>query len=177
MESNWMSMEGQPSGHMLPQALSCTPLHLPQALAIQQAVYARLFVSPLPSKVWEVSCTKGKCTSLVCGPCRGKQCCLAANNVLGSGELSGLLKLLDLLAKLQWVFLPHCSMIEACKTSQEVSQLSQEGQKMLANLEKSPKPIVAAISGSCLGGGLEVMCNVSACLAAVGEGDTLASHC
>ncbi|XP_006258720.2 trifunctional enzyme subunit alpha, mitochondrial [Alligator mississippiensis] len=48
------------------------------------------------------------------------------------------------------------NMIEACKTSQEVSQLSQEGQKMLANLEKSPKPIVAAISGSCLGGGLEV---------------------
>ncbi|XP_019376228.1 PREDICTED: trifunctional enzyme subunit alpha, mitochondrial, partial [Gavialis gangeticus] len=48
------------------------------------------------------------------------------------------------------------NMIEACRTSQEVSQLSQEGQKMLADLEKSPKPIVAAISGSCLGGGLEV---------------------
>ncbi|XP_019392820.1 PREDICTED: trifunctional enzyme subunit alpha, mitochondrial [Crocodylus porosus] len=48
------------------------------------------------------------------------------------------------------------NMIEACRTSQEVTQLSQEGQKMLADLEKSPKPIVAAISGSCLGGGLEV---------------------
>ncbi|XP_069706745.1 trifunctional enzyme subunit alpha, mitochondrial [Phaenicophaeus curvirostris] len=47
-------------------------------------------------------------------------------------------------------------MIKACKTSQEVSQLSQEGQKMLEKLEQSPKPIVAAISGSCLGGGLEV---------------------
>ncbi|XP_053106420.1 trifunctional enzyme subunit alpha, mitochondrial [Hemicordylus capensis] len=47
-------------------------------------------------------------------------------------------------------------MIEACKSSQEVTQLSQEGQKMLENLEKSPKPIVAAISGACLGGGLEV---------------------
>ncbi|XP_077186901.1 trifunctional enzyme subunit alpha, mitochondrial [Paroedura picta] len=48
------------------------------------------------------------------------------------------------------------NMIEACTSSQEITQLSQEGQKMLANLEKSPKPIVAAISGSCLGGGLEV---------------------
>ncbi|NXD87967.1 ECHA enzyme, partial [Halcyon senegalensis] len=47
-------------------------------------------------------------------------------------------------------------MIAACKTSQEVSQLSQEGQKMLEKIEQSPKPIVAAISGSCLGGGLEV---------------------
>ncbi|NXS54332.1 ECHA enzyme, partial [Brachypteracias leptosomus] len=47
-------------------------------------------------------------------------------------------------------------MIEACRTSQEVTQLSQEGQKMLEKIEQSPKPIVAAISGSCLGGGLEV---------------------
>ncbi|OXB53885.1 hypothetical protein ASZ78_008490, partial [Callipepla squamata] len=47
-------------------------------------------------------------------------------------------------------------MITACKTSQEVTQLSQEGQKMLEKIEQSPKPIVAAISGSCLGGGLEV---------------------
>ncbi|NXN97702.1 ECHA enzyme, partial [Rhinopomastus cyanomelas] len=47
-------------------------------------------------------------------------------------------------------------MIAACKSSQEVSQLSQEGQKMLEKIEQSPKPIVAAISGSCLGGGLEV---------------------
>ncbi|XP_033916451.1 trifunctional enzyme subunit alpha, mitochondrial isoform X1 [Melopsittacus undulatus] len=48
------------------------------------------------------------------------------------------------------------TMIEACKTAQEVTQLSQEGQKMLEKIEHSPKPIVAAISGSCLGGGLEV---------------------
>ncbi|OCT79153.1 hypothetical protein XELAEV_18030252mg [Xenopus laevis] len=48
------------------------------------------------------------------------------------------------------------NMIESCKSNQEVTQLSQEGQKMFAKLEKSPKPIVAAINGSCLGGGLEV---------------------
>ncbi|XP_063298010.1 trifunctional enzyme subunit alpha, mitochondrial [Pelobates fuscus] len=48
------------------------------------------------------------------------------------------------------------NMIEACKTPQEITRLSQEGQKMFEKLEKSPKPIVAAINGSCLGGGLEV---------------------
>nr|KAF6328823.1 hydroxyacyl-CoA dehydrogenase trifunctional multienzyme complex subunit alpha [Pipistrellus kuhlii] len=48
------------------------------------------------------------------------------------------------------------NMIAACKTPQEVTRLSQEGQKMFEKLENSPKPIVAAISGSCLGGGLEV---------------------
>ncbi|XP_073418112.1 trifunctional enzyme subunit alpha, mitochondrial [Dendrobates tinctorius] len=48
------------------------------------------------------------------------------------------------------------NMIEACTTSQEVTLLSQSGQKMFEKLEKSPKPIVAAINGTCLGGGLEV---------------------
>uniref|UniRef100_A0A8C0VGR3 Trifunctional enzyme subunit alpha, mitochondrial n=1 Tax=Cyanistes caeruleus TaxID=156563 RepID=A0A8C0VGR3_CYACU len=48
------------------------------------------------------------------------------------------------------------NMLEACKTAQEVTQLSQDGQKMLEKIENSPKPVVAAISGSCLGGGLEV---------------------
>uniref|UniRef100_A0A8D0L330 Trifunctional enzyme subunit alpha, mitochondrial n=1 Tax=Sphenodon punctatus TaxID=8508 RepID=A0A8D0L330_SPHPU len=48
------------------------------------------------------------------------------------------------------------NMIEACKSKEDVIELSQEGQKMFEKLENSPKPIVAAISGSCLGGGLEV---------------------
>ncbi|XP_006625919.2 trifunctional enzyme subunit alpha, mitochondrial [Lepisosteus oculatus] len=47
------------------------------------------------------------------------------------------------------------NMIEACKSEAEVTKLSQEGQKMFEKIEKSPKPIVAAINGSCLGGGLE----------------------
>uniref|UniRef100_A0A8C8IZQ5 enoyl-CoA hydratase n=1 Tax=Oncorhynchus tshawytscha TaxID=74940 RepID=A0A8C8IZQ5_ONCTS len=48
------------------------------------------------------------------------------------------------------------NMIQACNTSEEVTKLSQEGQKMFARIENSPKPIVAAINGPCLGGGLEV---------------------
>uniref|UniRef100_A0A665X7W9 enoyl-CoA hydratase n=1 Tax=Echeneis naucrates TaxID=173247 RepID=A0A665X7W9_ECHNA len=48
------------------------------------------------------------------------------------------------------------NMIQACNSVEEVTKLSQEGQKMFELIEKSPKPIVAAINGSCLGGGLEV---------------------
>uniref|UniRef100_T1J089 Trifunctional enzyme subunit alpha, mitochondrial n=1 Tax=Strigamia maritima TaxID=126957 RepID=T1J089_STRMM len=48
------------------------------------------------------------------------------------------------------------NMLERCKTKEDFVKLSQEGQKVLDRLEQSPKPIVAAILGSCLGGGLEV---------------------
>ncbi|KAG8180766.1 hypothetical protein JTE90_026236 [Oedothorax gibbosus] len=47
-------------------------------------------------------------------------------------------------------------MLEACKTKEEITTLSKAGQDVLSEIERSPKPIVAAISGTCLGGGLEV---------------------
>ncbi|XP_004627494.1 trifunctional enzyme subunit alpha, mitochondrial [Octodon degus] len=48
------------------------------------------------------------------------------------------------------------NMLAACKTSQEATRISQEAQRMFEKLETSTKPIVAAIHGSCLGGGLEL---------------------
>lgn len=48
------------------------------------------------------------------------------------------------------------SMLEKFKTVEEVQQVSKEGQEVLFSFENSSKPIVAAIQGSCLGGGLEV---------------------
>ncbi|XP_003472907.1 trifunctional enzyme subunit alpha, mitochondrial [Cavia porcellus] len=48
------------------------------------------------------------------------------------------------------------NMLAACKTPQEATRISQEGQTVFEKLEKSTKPVVAAINGSCLGGGLEL---------------------
>uniref|UniRef100_UPI0037E70928 hydroxyacyl-CoA dehydrogenase trifunctional multienzyme complex subunit alpha a n=1 Tax=Semicossyphus pulcher TaxID=241346 RepID=UPI0037E70928 len=47
------------------------------------------------------------------------------------------------------------NMIQSCKTSEETSRLAREVQQMFEKFEKSPIPIVAAIHGPCLGGGLE----------------------
>lgn len=48
------------------------------------------------------------------------------------------------------------TMIESCKTAEEATALSKSCQDILFRLEKSKKPVVAAVMGSCLGGGLEV---------------------
>ncbi|XP_059060399.1 trifunctional enzyme subunit alpha, mitochondrial [Achroia grisella] len=47
------------------------------------------------------------------------------------------------------------SMLEKCKTKDEVVALSKRGHEIFRRLETSRKPFVAAIQGSCLGGGLE----------------------
>lgn len=57
---------------------------------------------------------------------------------------------------LNWFVVVVVRMLEACKTAEEVESLSRNGQAMLARMEANPKPIVAAIMGSCLGGGFEV---------------------
>lgn len=48
------------------------------------------------------------------------------------------------------------TMIQRFKTSEDGYKISSDGQKVLETIEKSQKPVVAAIQGSCLGGGLEV---------------------
>ena len=47
-------------------------------------------------------------------------------------------------------------MLQRCTTVEEMQQLSEDGQRVLQSVEDSAKPVVAAIMGSCFGGGLEV---------------------
>lgn len=48
------------------------------------------------------------------------------------------------------------SMLERCKTAEDATKISHEAQIMFERLEKSKKPVVSAINGSCLGGGFEL---------------------
>ena len=47
-------------------------------------------------------------------------------------------------------------MLQACKSAEETTSLSRAGQDAFLRLEHSQKPIVAAIMGSCMGGGFEL---------------------
>ena len=48
------------------------------------------------------------------------------------------------------------TMIAACHTAQDARILAQKGQSILAQIAAFPVPVVAAIHGACLGGGLEL---------------------
>ena len=49
----------------------------------------------------------------------------------------------------------NIEMIQAVRTAAEATALSRQGQQGFDRLEAFPKPVVAAIHGACLGGGLE----------------------
>ncbi|MFO6297135.1 fatty acid oxidation complex subunit alpha FadJ [Rahnella selenatireducens] len=48
------------------------------------------------------------------------------------------------------------TMISGCKTAVEASQLAQKGQTVMSQIASFSVPVVAAIHGACLGGGLEL---------------------
>lgn len=47
-------------------------------------------------------------------------------------------------------------MLEACTSAKEAQELAQQGQQLFQQLSDLPYPVVAAIHGPCLGGGLEL---------------------
>ena len=53
------------------------------------------------------------------------------------------------------------SMINACKSASEATELSKNGQDMFNEIEALKTPVVAAIMGTALGGGLEVYFHLS----------------
>jgi 3-hydroxyacyl-CoA dehydrogenase / enoyl-CoA hydratase / 3-hydroxybutyryl-CoA epimerase len=61
------------------------------------------------------------------------------------------------------------SMLDDCKTAAEAEAIGRMGQQMFEQLEKLNIPLVAAIHGPCLGGGLEL---ALACHARVASSDT-----
>ncbi len=48
------------------------------------------------------------------------------------------------------------NMLKACRTAAEAAELSKAGQRFFDRLENFKTPVVAAIDGACLGGGLEL---------------------
>lgn len=47
-------------------------------------------------------------------------------------------------------------MLDKCHTADQAQELAQQGQRLFEQLAKLPVPVVAAIHGACLGGGLEL---------------------
>ena len=59
-------------------------------------------------------------------------------------------------AKLEFIAGTDINMIGNCKTAQEAEALARQGQQLMAEIHALPIPVIAAIHGACLGGGLEL---------------------
>lgn len=57
------------------------------------------------------------------------------------------------------------AMIAACQSAREAEELAKQGQRVMAEIASLSVPVVAAIHGACLGGGLELAlaCNQRVC--------------
>lgn len=57
------------------------------------------------------------------------------------------------------------NMIGHCKNAPEVQELARQGQQLMAEINGLPIPVIAAIHGACLGGGLELAlaCHARVC--------------
>lgn len=57
------------------------------------------------------------------------------------------------------------NMIGRCQSAQQAESLARQGQQVMAEIQSLPIPVVAAIHGACLGGGLELAlaCHVRIC--------------
>ena len=61
------------------------------------------------------------------------------------------------------------SMIVKCQTAEEAEGLARQGQEVMAEIAALPFPVVAAIHGACLGGGLELALACSARICTLDE--------
>lgn len=88
----------------------------------------------------------------------GKEISLEFENIIKELETNSNIRSAVLISQKPDCFVAGADigMLEACKTDKEAEEISHGAQIMFSRIENSKKPVVAAINGVCLGGGLEL---------------------